>query len=303
MHSKLPNFFIVGAAKSGTTSIFAYLSQHPEIFFSPLKEPKFFSVSANTFPHKGPGDSEVDNTIIKDKHDYLNLFKGAKDEKVIGEASADYLYFYKIAAPLIYECNPNAKILIILRNPAERAFSAYRHMLKDKRESLSFENAIEAEESRMDNNYEFIWFYKDVGHYYHQVLEYLKTFNKGSVKICLFEDLTKNSSEVTREILKFLEVDECFSPDISEKHNVSEIKLNESLDQFLSRYNHPVKNLLRPLFLNTLGKDNTERLVNYFKGKNVLRMRSKTRKSLINLYRDDIIKLQDLIKRDLSSWL
>ena len=303
MGSKLPNFFIVGAAKAGTTSIYAYLSQHPDIYLSPLKEPKFFSVSANEFPHNGPGDSNVDSSIIRNWDDYIELFKDAGHEKVIGEASADYLYFNKTVIPLIYKISPDAKILIILRNPTDRAFSAYRHMLKDKRESLSFEEAIKAEVKRKRDNFEFIWFYKDVGYYYHQVLEYLKTFNKGFVKICLYDDLTENSSEVTRDILRFLEVDEGFSPDITVKHNVSEIKRNESIDHFLTEYDHPVKKLLRPLLLYTLGHDNTEKIVDYFKHKNVLRMRSKTRKHLIDIYREDIQKLEDLIERDLPLWL
>ena len=176
-------------------------------------------------------------------------------------------------------------------------------MLKDKRETLSFEKAIEAEESRIRENYEFIWFYKDVGYYYHQVKEYLDIFGEHSVKICFFDDLTRDTAEVMKDVFNFLEVDDCFSPDINQRHNVSEIKVNKSLNHFLNEYDHPIKKLLRPILLHTLGRKNTERAVNYFKDRNVLKLKSQTRKYLNNLYRDDILKLQDLTQRDLSSWL
>lgn len=299
----LPNFFIVGAAKAGTTSVYAYLAQHPEIFLSPLKEPKYLSLPANKLPHRGPGDAKVDNSIIKTLDDYLNLFKNASIEKVVGEASADYLYFYKTVIPRTKKTNPESKILIMLRNPIERAFSAYRHMLKDKRETLSFEKALITEEQRKKDNYEFIWFYKDVGLYHEQVKAYLNSFGANKVKVCLYDDFIKNEGNVIKDILRFLDVNENFPTDTSLKHNVSQITRSESFDEFLNTYDHPVKKLFRPVFLNTIGKERTEKIVNYFKYKNLLRMKPKTRKHLIQFYRNDILKLQDLIERDLSDWM
>ncbi len=89
---KLPNFFLVGAAKAGTTAMHVYLYQHPEIYMSFLKEPKYLSLSANKFPHMGPGDKKPDDETVKSMEEYMNLFKDAGNEKVIGESSADYLY-------------------------------------------------------------------------------------------------------------------------------------------------------------------------------------------------------------------
>ena len=176
---KLPNFFLVGAAKAGTTAVYAYISQHPEIYLSPLKEPKHLSISANKFPHNGPGDKKVDDGIIKSREEYLNLFKDAENVKVVGESSADYLYFYNSVIPLIKTISPYAKILIMLRNPVDRAYSAYRHMLMDNRENLSFEKALKYEDQRRSRNYEFIWFYKDVGFYYKQVKQSTSTSKSG----------------------------------------------------------------------------------------------------------------------------
>lgn len=302
MH-RLPNFFIVGAAKSGTTSLYHYLKQHPEIYMSPIKEPKYFSSSINKFPHRGPNDIEVDKTVIKSWGDYLGLFGSASVEKRLGDASADYLYFYEHVAPLIKRTSPEAKIIAILRNPIERAFSAYCHLVKEGRETLSFEEAIEIEEERKKKNYEFIWFYKDVGLYYSQVEAYLNAFGEKNVKIYLYDDFKQNPLGVTKDVFKFLEVDESFVPDIAIKHNILEVAKNKSLQEFLLDYDHPLKRPLRSVLLSIIGRENTERSVNYFKNKNLMKMKPKTRRYLAELYRDDILILQNLVKRDLSGWL
>ncbi len=300
---KLPNFFLVGAAKSGTTAVHVYLIQHPEIYLSALKEPKYLSISANKFPHNGPGDKKVDDGIIKSRDEYLNLFKDAENEKVIGESSADYLYFYKSVIPSIKTICPHPKILIMLRNPVDRAYSAYRHMLMDERENLSFEKALKSEDTRMRENYEFIWYYKDVGFYYEQVNHYIDSFERENVMICLYDDFVADSMAVMKDIYKFLEVDEDFIPNTAAKYNVGPTLRNESFDQFLTKYDHPVKRVLRPILLHTIGKRYTEALVNYFNRRNKFSMKPKTRKHLIELYRDDILKLEGLIDRDLFSWL
>ncbi len=301
----LPNFFVVGAAKSGTTSLFHYLKQHPEIYMSSLKEPKYFSSSVVRFPHRGPGDMEVDKRVTRTWHGYLELFNGVSGEKRIGEASADYLYFYEHVAPLIKETTPGAKIIIVLRNPTERAFSAYSHLVKDGRETLSFEEALEVEEQRKRDNYEFIWFYKEVGFYYSPVKTYLDAFGKENVRIYLYDDFMKHPFVLIEDICKFMDVGTNFVPDMSTKHNVALIPRIRSIQNFLLDYNHTFKKAFRPLFLNTIGQENTEVLINYFKNKNLRKQKidPETRKYLIELYRDDILMLEKLIKRDLSSWL
>lgn len=279
------------------------MSRHPDIYLSTLKEPKYLSLTANKFPHTGPRDSEVDEAIINTRDDYMALFQDAGNERIVGEASADYLYFYEIVIPLIKELSPTAKILILLRNPVDRAFSAYRHMLKDRRETLSFEEALDREPERMNANYEFIWYYKDVGFYEPQVSAYIAAFGESNVKVCLQDDLDENPEGVLQDIFRFLGIDENFAPDFDRRLNVSSIPKSESFESFLTDYEHPVKRILRPVLLSTIGKDNTESLVNYFKRRNKLVMKPKTRKLLTETYREDILKLEKLINRDLSGWL
>jgi hypothetical protein len=105
------------------------------------------------------------------------------------------------------------------------------------------------------------------------------------------------------DIFRFLEVDENFVPDMSIKHNVSQIAKNKSFQNFLLYYNHPLKKLFRPTLLSTIGKENTEKLVNHSRSFNSVKMKPKTRRNLNDLYRNDILMLQNLIKRDLSDWL
>jgi hypothetical protein len=302
---RLPNFFIIGVAKSGTTSLYHYLKQHPEIYMSSIKEPKFFLSSIDEFPHNGPGDVEIDKGIIKTWREYLKLFSGASVEKRIGEASCGYLYYYEHVAPLIKRTSSEVKIIALLRNPIERAFSAYCHLVRDGRETLSFEEAIEIEEERKKNNYEFIWFYKDLGFYYSGIKAYLNTFGEESIKVCLYDDFKHNPLGVIKDIFRFLEVGESFVPDVSIKYNVSQIPKNKFFQEFLSDYNHPLKKPFRTVLLNTIGKENTKKLVNYFKNMNLIKMgiKPKTRRYLVELYRDNIVMLQNLIKRDLSDWL
>lgn len=296
-----PNLFIVGAAKSGTTSLYYYLKQHSDIYMSPLKEPKFFSVNANKFPHNGPGDDVVDRTVIKTLEDYLNLFSQAKNEKYLGEASADYLYFHEIVAPKLKAFNPESKIIIILRNPVDRAFSAYKHLVRDGRETLSFREALRQEKERIKNNYEFIWYYVDVGFYFNHVSTYIHLF-RDNVKVILYDDLVSNPFQTLCDLYNFLGINQ-YIPDSINPYNVSYIPKVKSLENFLDDYNHPVKKFLRPIVLKTLGKGLTEQIINYIKKRNLISLDKKTRKFLIRLYQEDILKLQELIQKDLSRWL
>ncbi|MEL9915179.1 MAG: sulfotransferase domain-containing protein, partial [Thermoplasmatales archaeon] len=198
----------------------------------------------------------------------------------------------------------NPKIIIILRNPISRAFSAYTHLVRDGREYLSFEEGLRAEEKRMKENWEFMWYYKDVGLYYRQVKDYLENFS--DVKVYLTEDLERKPLEVIQHIFHFLEVDEDFVPDVSVKYNVSGIPKRKIYGK-ISRH------------LNTLGSF-IERSVNYVfpkKGIKVVgffekirakevekpKMNDETKRFLIEFYKEDILKTQDLIGRDLSNWL
>jgi hypothetical protein len=301
---KLPNFFLVGAAKAGTTSFHHYLKQHPAIYLPENKENFFFSgIKKNTFTGAG---SDYGQVVVENLEDYLKLFQNINNEKAVGEVCVAYLYFYENTIANIKKyLNESPKIIIILRDPAERAFSNYRHHVRDKIEDLSFEKAIRPEILRIRKENKSWWGFQyiDAGFYCNQVSAYFNAFDRKNVKICLYEDLEEDSIITMKDIYKFLEVDEDFIPNTAAKYNVGPTLRNESFDQFLTKYDHPAKRALRPIVLNIIGKRYTETLVNYFIYKNTFNIKPKTRKRLIEIYRSDILKLEALIDRDLSGWL
>jgi len=302
MSEKLPNFLVVGAAKSGTTSLYYYLLQHPEIGMSSKKEGKFFSQMPDKF--NGPGDHLVKESLTRTFDDYKKLYAHITNEKAIGDVSPDYLYFYENSIPNIkYFLKPEPKIIIILRNPVGKTFSQYSHLVRDGRECLSFEQALAEEKKRMEQGWEWTWYYQDTSFYYNQVKAYLDAFSNEKVKIILNDDLDTQPLSVIRDICIFLGVNENFMPDMSIKWNSTKSFRLNRLAKFLNDFNHPLKRLFRPVFLNTIGKNKTEDLVNYFKEKNRTGMKPDTKTYLSSLYKDNIIMLQELIKRDLSIWL
>jgi len=198
-----PNLFIVGAAKSGTTSLWNYLKQHPEVFMPEdelNKEPAYFSSIS--------GDLQLQS--------YLNLFsKAGKDHAYIGEASTAYLTD-PISAGRIHCFNPDSKIIIILRNPAERAYSLYNWMVQDGYEfSERFEDALQLEVFRrsvrsVPNWYEpqYFWnyMYFESGLYVNQVKRYIELFGGKSVLVLKFEALISSPKSVLQQICNFLNI-------------------------------------------------------------------------------------------------
>ena len=173
---KNPNFLVVGAAKSGTTSIYYYLKQHPEIFLPDLKECRFFSNIKTSI--NNPITNKPHNVgIINNYDDYIKLFENITVEKVIGDVSPDYLYYYQSSIKNIKKNLGNeVKIIIILRNPIERAFSNYFHLVKENNFDLTFQETIERESEWINNN---IWWGFHVikgGFYYEAVKAYIDNF-------------------------------------------------------------------------------------------------------------------------------
>ena len=149
----LLDFAIVGAAKSGTRSLATYLSYHSGLCMASRKESHFYSAPYMPLPFAGPGDDGLNHTIVTKEAHYRELFRSAKPGQLLGEASAFYLYYPHTAAAL-RRAMPNGKIIVILRNPVERAFSAYMHLRRDGRETLSFGAALDQEKIRIQSHYE-----------------------------------------------------------------------------------------------------------------------------------------------------
>lgn len=292
---KLPDFIIVGVSRSGTTSLYRALIQHPRIFFPSRKEPFFFN---------GPyfENYNEDKSAIGTIDEYIQLFAGASEE-MIGEASTTYLYSFETVIPnlkKIYGIKyKDIKIIIMLRNPAERAFSQYKLYVRDVTESLDFEEAIKADviERRREihTGYDYVGF----GMYYTQVKAFLEHFS--NVKVFIYEDFRNNNMKVIKEIFRFLNVDDAFTPKIVLRYNVAGRVKSRWLHGFVFFKKSFIKDFLKPFIPYDLEMKIRHKIIEI--NAHQWEMNPDTKEELLSAYKDDIHKLQDLLNKDLSIWI
>jgi hypothetical protein len=296
----LPNFLVIGAAKAGTTSLYHYLRQHPQIFMSPVKEPKFFALQGHPLDFRGPGDERFRLDTTTTLEAYRELFENVGDEQAIGEASVLYLHD-PTASEAIARQIPDAKLIAVLRNPAERAYSAFLFQLREGYEPLAdFEEALSAEPERIADGWYYAWHYRDQGFYHRNLMRYFERFDPSRVRVYLHEELDQDPQGMLTDVFRFLGVDDGFRPEVATRHNQSGRPRSVRLQRLLTRP-HPVKEAAKSLMPERWG----HRLISRLQSGNLLRpsLRSQTRASLIEGYYEDVRRLQSLIGRDLSHWL
>lgn len=227
MKDNLANLFIVGAAKCGTTSLYEYLSQHPQVYMSPVKEPHFFSDKVENEDkelYKKPVKGEKYHTkVIKDIDVYTSLFDGGSDFKIRGEASPSYLWDTDAAAK-IYKYNPNSKIIAILRNPIDRLVSSYQmDHSAGKQNETDFLTTVKNEYKKEKKIWGYDRIYLDLGFYYKQLSVYAGLFPASQILVLKFDDLVKRPLETLLKVLQFLEIDEKYLAgiDVGKVHNES----------------------------------------------------------------------------------
>ena len=289
----MPNFLIIGAMKSGTTALYYYLEQHPEIYMSPVKEPNFFSSQ----------EQENAADTVTNIGTYKHLFSGGSGKKAIGEASHSYLYEPGAAAE-IRRYIPEAKLIAILRNPIDRAYSHFLHMVRSGTEPLDdIAQALREEEVGIHKERTF-QDYIGRGLYYDQLKRYFGMFPRERVRVYLYEDLSDAPISTVQDAFRFLGVNDSFVPDVSLRRNVSGNPKYKSLDTLLrrqSRIKHAAK-----VYLPARMRWRLSKAFDDLKTRNLVEpppLRSEVRRQLISVYREDILKLQALIHRDLSGWL
>ncbi len=311
----LPNFFLAGAPKAGTTSLHHYLSQHPQIYMSPLKEPCYFSAefrvqncAESMREDVERGQRELKRYLagpvleyrfggmIDDWDDYLRLFADARGEIAIGEATPGYLWS-KTAARHIYARIPDAKILCMLRDPAERAFSQYMHGLASGKVRRSFREHIEANLRNRSEKFSIDYPFLEMGMYYEQVRRFLALFPRENVWIGLYEDYRAAPERVFESIFRFLGVDAAFAPDTSRRHLEARVARRPGLTQALQRLGvWKAAKRLTPDRLLPMAR----RMA--FAPRGRLSMSADERRFLVEYYADEIRKVAELIGRDLSAW-
>lgn len=296
-----PDFLIIGAAKSGTSALYNQLAAHPEIFMTPVKEPNFFALKNLDVDFQGPGDADtVNRRSVTTAEAYRRLFSRRSDERVAGEAST--LYLYNPRAPgEIRRFHPGIKLIAVLRNPVERAFSSYRHLVRDGRETETFSGGLAAEESRIAAGWSHIWHYTRVGFYARQLRRYRKEFPADQLAVFTYDRFCERPEEVLREIFELLGVDPDFVPDTTRRYNVSGRPRFHLLHRLVIGQN-PLKSLLRPLVPRSV----RSRIVTATQSWNVLpdeeRIPSEIRRRLEALFEDQIDEIESELGLDLGHW-
>lgn len=296
-----PNFLVVGAAKTGTTSVYAYLRQHPQVFL-PTKE-NFFFLSERFRDNHLPYPAQRPHDEIEfDEAAYLAAFEGAGDCPARGEVATGYLQFPELAIPRIREVlGTEVKLMAILRHPVERVWSGYTFFRRDLHEKLDFEQALAAEEDRTAAGWDFMWHYTAHSFYARSVKAYMDAFPH--FRVFFFDDLRADPAAFMREIFTYLGVDPDVPLDLTEQ-NVSGAPKSKTFQALVTQEN-PVKKALRPLLRAVAGRETRHRMRQWLKARNVGekdRMSAERFNALLPLYLDDIAELERLTGRDLSAW-
>lgn len=274
--ANMPNFFILGAGKCGTTSLYHYLGHHPDIYMSPVKEPCFFCKEFQ---------------VVKSPIDYARLFDAAEKEPLIGEAS--HVYFTSPAsAQTLQTFFPAARFVLILRHPADRAYSLYHHMRRYGYETIgTFEKALKAEEKRFNsvffrkhcNQYIYNFFYFRSGLFGEQMERYFALFDRSRFHIVTLAQLNKAPVATIQGIYDFLNVRKDHAPEM-EVFNKGETSRWPLLQNLINL------KLRRPSWLRRIGMDFARK----YNLTEIPPMNPETRRQLCARYQSDLAKLHDL---------
>lgn len=295
----MPTFIVIGAARSGTTALYSYLRQHPDVFMCRSKEPNFFAFEGQALDYRGPGAEFVNNSVAT-LEAYQALFEDAPEGAAIGEASP--LYLYSPQAPSrIHARLPHARLIAILRNPIEQAYSHFLYARKEMIEShTDFLRALDAQGERRAAHWQPLFQYIEFARYNVQLRRYFEHFSRDQIKLFLYEDFDADSLGVTQEVFRFIGVRDTFAPDVRYRANQGGIPRSALLQSVIMRPN------VASRFIGALlPQEARRRIRDTISRANVKRdeMPAAVRARLREELRGDILDLEQLIGRDLSSWL
>lgn len=204
---RLPDFLLVGAPKAGTTALHAALARHPELFLSPVKEPKYYLCGDSPPPaYTGPGDAHSNREWVWQRQHYLDLFEDAREDQQVGESTPFYLYHRdarrRIAADL-----PRAKLVAVLRDPVDRAYSNWQHLWVDGLEPCAdVLQACAREQERVDAGWAPFWHYRSLGMYGRQLDDLLSYVDRDRVLLLRYRELVEEPAATLDRVCGFLGV-------------------------------------------------------------------------------------------------
>jgi hypothetical protein len=312
--ARLPDFFLAGAPKAGTTALWRFLDAHPEVWMSPVKEPNYFALEVREENFEAGLRRRMERErrslrkyldapmlgmraggIVREWEDYLRLFAGAGDKKAAGEASVCYLWS-ATAAERIWETIPRAKILILLRDPAERAFSEYLQGVSNGTIRWSLREQIERNLRDKSGKISVHFPFLELGLYAGQVTRYVERFGK-NVWIGFYDDFRERPAEVFAEICRFVGVKDDVPADFTRRYNEAEAPRFAGMGWMKrsgvwARAARLVPPKVRPVVRKAL----TRR-------PGTARMEARDRAVLVDFYTEDIRKLEGIVGRSLEAWL
>ena len=304
----LPDFFVVGAAKGATTTLYSYLKQHPKVFLPERKELYFFAYNGET-PRFRLADGTFRKEVGCTKEEYFAMYRNCPTDCLAGDTSSWYLFYYDAVIrnmrTLYGEKAKEAKIIMVLRNPVERAWSHYSMHLGHGLIDIPFREAVSpgvfreklASEGGYYPGYDYVGF----GMYSRQVEAFLGAFN--NVKVILYEEFSRDTDGVVREIFKFLGVDPGVELSVGKRLNVSgapKSRLAAMVGRMVYRP-YGLKRLFVPLIPEGL-RYRIKTGISRFIFKRTV-MTPGDRKLLVDIFSEDILRLQEILNRDLSPWL
>ena len=312
----LPNFFVAGTPKAGTTSFSQQLDSHPRIYMCPIKEPCYFAseLRIENFTEawqarlrseneslreylRGPMTSKRFGGPVVEWQDYLSLFRNVRAETAIGEASVSYLWS-QTAARKIASLIPHAKIILLLRNPVDRAFSQYLQAVSSGLVRSSFRALIEAGTAPRSRQFDVLNPFLEFGMYSEQVRRYLDLFPRENLLIHIYEEMRRNPEEAMARTFQFLNVGvpEGTAPTarFMEPRVPRMLFLGYSLKKFgiWQKTGRMLPDSLRPVVRKAVNRPRAS-----------LKIAPEDRAFLQNHYREDILKLESLLQRNLRFWL
>ena len=290
------DFFVIGVARGGTTSLYNYLQQHPEVFLPRVKECNYFSKveSLDKEVYLDPeAEKEYHMKIINSEVVYDQLFLGAKANQKKGEVSPSYMWD-TTTAKRIYDYHKEAKLIVTLRNPIERAYSHYlMHYHTGYDKAPSFEESLNSERNG-------IWgggnMYLEMGRYHSQLKAYFAMFHGDQIKVVVTEEWTRNSAKSMDDIFDFLEVS-TFEGDLSEEtFNASKQIKNKGLLNVLR--SEKIKKSLSKILPEKAREKIKEQL--FYKEAPKQEMDSEIYNRLKDYFKEDVKQTEELIGMDLS---
>ena len=295
----MPNFVIIGPPKGGTTALYATLARHPQIFMSPVKEPCFFAFDGAAVAFGGPDGAYFRRHAMTSQAAYSSLFAAAGAQQVIGEASTIYLSSYQPmdTAARLHAALPLARLVAVLRQPVDRAYSAFTDLRSRGLEPLpDFLDALAAEPQRTAANWRPGFRYWQNGLYAQNLTPYCECFPRAQIRVYLYEEWRDHPATMLTDLCNFLEIDPALLPAQSPQRNVTRWVRSGWLERLLQsdlwRGGIPPRRLHRAI---------TARLRAWNRVKPPP-LAPQIRAALTEKYSAEVARLEQLLERDLGCW-